>query len=112
MDDKVGGSVDTKARRPDSSFASVIFGTYMSEIWLPNEVNVHRSEIRTGAENSHVPPKLTSLPTGRARRDAAQPTREEPRRPASTNAGGAPPACLNPRGRSGRFVTGTAQNVI
>jgi hypothetical protein len=60
MDDKVGGSVDTKARPRIFSFVSVIFGTYMSEMWLPSEVNVHQSEIRTGAENSHTPPKLTT----------------------------------------------------
>src|SRR5580693_5765396 len=50
------------------SFASVIFGTYMSEMWLPNEVNVHPDEIRTGAENSHAPPKLPSLLTRRGGR--------------------------------------------
>jgi hypothetical protein len=65
LDDKVGGSVDTKVGQRIFSFASVIFGTYMSEMWLPNEVNVHPEEIRAGAENSHIRPKLTTLPTGR-----------------------------------------------
>jgi hypothetical protein len=60
MDDRVGGSVDTKARPRIFSFASVIFGTHMSEMWLPTEVNVHQMAIRTGAENSRGCPKLTT----------------------------------------------------
>ena len=81
MDDKVGGSVDTKARPHIFSFASVIFGTYMSEMWSPNEVNVHQMAIRTGAENGRAPPKLTTLARGAAGADRGAALADEARRP-------------------------------
>src|SRR5580698_5533907 len=59
----------------------------MSEMWLPNEVNVHPDEIRTGAENSHAPPKLPSLLTrrgGRRPRPTTLPTTRGGRRPVPT----------------------------
>jgi hypothetical protein len=48
-------------------FESVISDAYMSEIWLPNEVNVRWGSIRTRAENGRSRPK----PAWARGRDAA-----------------------------------------